>query len=408
MIKMTSFDFSNKAVYFFNKFYSSFLKDLKASNEEIRTIIKQHYKAIDKRSIAYVNEWCNQGIIEDVGALCTRDTDVLEQKEVCKNVTFSMVSSLLNEEDTVIFWNYVYILSTFAWIIKQEDEDTDVHEGEGDGEDAGKDDILFNSVLKVLGMIQSRSQEQEENADAVTDSAISKELDDILEDDIRSLLICVKETSTTKTSTASKETPFEKFNVEDMNADAEADADADAEQSGAGFDKMFEKMEGSKLADIAKEISKDIDVEALKDKEPEEIINSLFDFSGSNNMLGDIVSKISSTIGTKMNSGEINQDDIMKEAFSMMSMFGGSDMSKNPIVGQMLQGMMGGMGGGNPLGGLGAFANMFGMGGGSQRSSRRSGTRTGMRTSALRTASTRDRLRHKLEQRNATNTPSSE
>lgn len=47
--------YDSKACYVFNKFYSAFIKAIKASNQDLKQTIKQHYKVIDKSSEQYYN-----------------------------------------------------------------------------------------------------------------------------------------------------------------------------------------------------------------------------------------------------------------------------------------------------------------------------------------------------------------
>lgn len=65
-------------------------------------------------------------------------------------------------------------------------------------------------------------------------------------------------------------------------------------------------------------------------------------FSGENNVLGDIIGKVSSKITNKIKNGEIKQDDLMNEAFSMMTKLNGS----NSFMEDMMKSAMGQMGGG--------------------------------------------------------------
>jgi hypothetical protein len=102
------------------------------------------------------------------------------------------------------------------------------------------------------------------------------------------------------------------------------------------------------ICNLAKEISDEIDVSNLKVDNPEDILK-LMDFSSSNNIVGDIIKKVSTKIHDKISNGQLKQEDLFGEAMNMMSMMGSGK----------------GGAGGN-MGGMGGIAEMFGkmMGGG--------------------------------------------
>ena len=101
-------------------------------------------------------------------------------------------------------------------------------------------------------------------------------------------------------------------------------------------------MGNSKIANLAKEISDDIDVSKLDVKGPEDIFK-LMDFSSSNNVLGDIIQKVSSKIQGKISNGELKQEDLFGEAMNMMNMMNmGGNMMSNPMMNNILKAMKGG------------------------------------------------------------------
>ena len=122
----------------------------------------------------------------------------------------------------------------------------------------------------------------------------------------------------------------------------------------------------SKIGQLAKEISESIDVSNIKVDSPDDIMK-LMDFSSSNNLIGDIIKKASSKVQEKMANGQLKQEDLLSEAMNMMSMFG--------------KGAGGGGAGGNPMGGIFDMMSAF------------SGN------PMMRKASTKERLRQKVESR---------
>lgn len=95
----------------------------------------------------------------------------------------------------------------------------------------------------------------------------------------------------------------------------------------------------SQFMNIAKEVANDIDVSKImssQDSVPN--IGNILQHSG---LLTDIVSTVTSKIHDKLNSGELNQQDLIKEAMGVMSSMGGG-------------GGMGGFGGGGGKRGSGS------------------------------------------------------
>jgi hypothetical protein len=155
---------------------------------------------------------------------------------------------------------------------------------------------------------------------------------------------------------------------------------------------FLESIENSKIANIAKEISQEIDISNISIEKPEDVAK-LMDFSGSNNFLGNIVSKVSTKLTEKISSGEINQDDLLSEAMSMMGMLNGGGAGGAGGIADILKNMGG-------LGGLGGMLNnpmmneMMKMAKKGKVATKNTG---GSRRSSV---STRDRLRKKLEEKN--------
>lgn len=141
-------------------------------------------------------------------------------------------------------------------------------------------------------------------------------------------------------------------------------------------------LEKSKIGKIAKEISDEIDISSIKN--PEDVLNFA---DPKNNVIGDIVSKVGSKIHNKLSNGELNQEDLLSEAFGLLNSFGGkipgganlSDILNNPMMKNMMSNM----------------TNQFAKG---------SNARASVNTSKLRSVSARDRLRTKLNKKKSSST----
>lgn len=136
----------------FNTFFISLLRDLKQMNDEFRNIVKKHYKMIDKTSEKYI-EFIKNNLTKD---------DILnnnfEDKYIGEELNIKNIIETINENDKIIFMNYLYIL----YII------TILHEETYDEE-------LFNKTISIISNIQKKQN-------------VKDDIDCILHDDIRDLL----------------------------------------------------------------------------------------------------------------------------------------------------------------------------------------------------------------------------
>lgn len=331
----------DKVVLTFNKFYASLLKDLKTTNEDIRIVIKKNYKVLDKLSDVHMTFFKNQFVgDEEVAFLVKGDLegDMLNSKLIAKDVTvFDVLKTIDNEVDKKVFWNYVYILTVIVLVGKSVESEED--------ETAGN--ALFEKVINILGIVQKGDSSEHL-------------LEDIFDDDIRELL--------TK--------------VQDFRKNVKLDGDEPPPiPPGPGEIPMppFPGMQDSMICNLAKEISNEIDVSNIKVDKPEDVFK-LMDFSSSNNIVGDIIKKVSTKIHDKINNGELKQEDLFGEAMNMMSMMN----------------MGGGAGG---MGGLGAMAGMFNNPMMSEMMKAMKKGKAVPKQDAFKKGSARDRLRAKLEER---------
>lgn len=315
-----SLDYNTKTYRIFNKFFSSFLKQLKEVNEDLRKKVKASYKVVDKTQDEYCKFFASNMVPVLTNIVEENFTDDVRDKQMCKDIT---VGDVMDTPDDIK--GYVYVLMLFAYMSTLEDEN----------------DLLVQ-VMRILGYIETGD-----------DTSYTEEVDDLIDDDIKAIIVKIKQYGV-KSGTSSAPP------VEDPSTSS-----------------LFESLGNSKIANIAKEISKDIDVSALKAENPEDMIKGMLDFGSSNNVLGNIIQKVSNTLNSKISSGEIRHDELLGEAMSMMNLFGGSGGE--------------GGGGGNPFLNNPLFAQMMkGM---------KSG-KTAVRSDIVKKTDTRERLRKKLESRN--------
>lgn len=326
---MSQLTYKQKTERVFNKFFSSFLRDLKEVHDDLRKKVKANYKMVDKSSSEYSDYYATNMLEYLSDFTCESFSDDAKQKFVCKDITLGDVLSGIEgkpENEQSIIKNYLYVLMLFSHMASLENEDE-----------------LFKQVVTILTHIQEGNTE-----------GVEAEKDAVIDDDIKSLLDIIH-----RFGLAPSAPKLEK----EKEKEKEMDSDPTS---------LFGMLGNSKIANLAKEISQDIDVSALKTDNPEDLIKSMLDFNSGNNVLGNIIQKVSSSLNNKISNGELKQEDLLGEAMSMMNMFGGS-------------------GGGNPLASNPLFAQMMkGM---------KSGKAT-VRPDVLRKSDTKSRLRKKLEAKN--------
>lgn len=128
--------------------------------------------------------------------------------------------------------------------------------------------------------------------------------------------------------------------------------------NGMDENKFESEFLNSKIGNLAKEISEELNGDDLKCMEnPDDLMKNLL--SGEGGGLGNIIQKVSSKLQNKMQNGELNEEALMKEATSMMGML-------NPALSKMAGGGMGGMG--NLFSMMGG---MMGGGGGKKKKSKK-------------------------------------
>jgi hypothetical protein len=127
-------------------------------------------------------------------------------------------------------------------------------------------------------------------------------LDEVYDDDYKSLMSSVQSTR-----------------VEEFKAGSPPDIDSDASSP-------FEMMGDTKIGKLAQEISTQIDMSSIKS----ENITSINDlFSGDNSAMSGIIQQVSSVMSDKLKNGELNQEELMSEAFSMMGNMKNTNFMQN-------------------------------------------------------------------------------
>ena len=291
---------SNKIEFVFNKIALSFIKEIKDKDPSIKAKLKEHYAIFDKSSDVHITFFMNNvtdpsEFKKPFGENLLESESVL-QLTIFKDITVSDIVKVVDVSEHNVVKCYLYdmfMLSHLYNLNRATDDEVTATE-------------LFNKALQFI-----------DNSDNIV---LEDELDNVFDDELRTLLQNIYETK--KDMHRSVVT----INHENLEKDARPKE----------FDSAFEFLNNSRIGDLAKEISQDIDIGNLNLDKPEDLLNMDSIFSGDNPVLGDIIGKVSSKISNKIASGELKQEDLMQEALAMMSKLNGA----NPFMDEMMKNAM--------------------------------------------------------------------
>lgn len=321
--------------FYINNFYKTlreFLVNLRKTYPELKEDLDNYYIYIKKtKKKKFIKKFMNN-LQPYAESISKNDESIFkknEQVNILRNIDFTQIFKRSNDSNKKIIWQYLqslFILGNFI--------------------------LNAGDIVKQLGSINT---EKTDNSESNTEGELDEGANIL-----KSMLDNMKNSSGSEANTNS-------------TANTEGAAEGGSEESQEnpfGF-----------IEDLAKEIAADIKVpEGANPNNPGELLQSLL-FSKDGGGFSNIISNVSEKIKNKFESGELNEEKIMKQTQSMMGnlskQFGANmpDMSKDGAMneenfGKMMQGMssmLGGLGGaGGGGGGLGNLASMFGsmMGGG--------------------------------------------
>lgn len=291
---------SNKIEFVFNKIALSFIKEIKDKDPSIKAKLKEHYAIFDKSTDVHINFFINS--IKDPSDFKKPFSENLLENEtilqftIFKDIMVSDILKVVDVSEHNVVKCYLYDLFMLSHLYKlniASDDETITSE-------------LFNKAIQFI--------------DNSGNIVLEDELDNVFDDELRTLLQNIYETK--KDMNRSMVT----INQENLDTDARPKE----------FDNAFEFLNNSRIGDLAKEISQDIDIGSLNLEKPEDLLNMDSIFSGDNPVLGDIIGKVSSKISNKIASGELKQEDLMQEALAMMSKLNGA----NPFMDEMMKNAM--------------------------------------------------------------------
>lgn len=284
---------------------------------------------------------------------------------ILENVNFNEIwnDDKVDDGDRSNIWKYLHTLFLYSFEYKQDkDLKSILQEFQGimaasrEGKAVGKGTVLDEQAQTFLSIIENLSNEMkslQESAQSTNDGTTVQKMS---EEDLSK-------------------------NIDDILNSAAADSTSASSFADAipGMGKMFgnlnmDKLFNGTIGNIAQEIIEELDMSKMDVGDPSQLLGNLL--SGKmdeNNGLMNMVKNITSKIQSKVNSSDVKEEDLVKEAESMMGNL--KSFTENPMFKTMFESMKAaGLGGAMPK-------NM----------------KPQINQNKLRLENTRDRLRRKLE-----------
>lgn len=261
----------NQIIYVFNKFTKSFIKEIKKQNDDVKSILKKNYLCFDKNTDEYINDFIKVVSDDKIKELFDKgnikDDEDIDSIEVLKELKAGEINA-----DIKVYYLYIFYLLSKLY--------TDATNCGDDSKKKSSYKAILVSILKIL------------NGGYDTQDIV----DEVFDDDYRMLMSYVADNHITEESEPI-DAPFNMGMIND-----------------------------TKIGKLAQEISSSIDMSKLN---TDGISNMNDLFSGENNAMSSIIQQVSSVMSDKMQSGELNQEELMAEAFSMMGNMKNNDMMDN-------------------------------------------------------------------------------
>ena len=311
---LTASSFEAQQRHVFNHIFLNFLRDIqdksKTHDPSVRKALKPNYKMFDRRSPDHIAHLRDQVDDELFALLADEEVDILQQPrvlalEIFRDVSVETIAQKLlnrtgpeNEADTLTVKSYVFLLLTILRFDRAHDDDDD-----DDGALTDRERELLLS--KILGIWN--------NAEV--------DLDEVLDDTLLRILSRVRALR----AQMAESTPIKSC-------------------PGLFDGEGLEFLKNTKIGALADEIARDVDMSSLAGVKPEDILSGSADL----NSLGSIFSSVGATIQNKLQSGELDQDELLQEAIGFAGNLNtsghGDVMSK--MMQMMSEGGLPDMGGG--------------------------------------------------------------
>lgn len=286
-----------RLIFGFNTFYGDMLASIAKSDDLLKKRLKKGYRVLDRKSDVYLVDFYRSAKEREVFGRVFDDGN--EEDEALGGLM--VARGLKFKEIPEAEFPTVRLLCAFAWLFGE--LCTASEEPEEDREAAVTAvNELFERLIEGVSRIQSGQ-------------SWGSGLDGLVDDEARDIF----RATFTKLSEASRANVSAAVATKDDDNAAVATASASAmgglsEKDVDAMTSAFDMMKCSKLGSIVQEISDSIDKDALR-----KAVESGDMMSGANaDMMGNLFKQVSGAITSKLQSGELDQDDLLRETTSLM------------------------------------------------------------------------------------------
>ena len=353
-------------VFVFNRILINFFKEIK-KDSYFKIAIKKNYKVIDKKNHKYV-KYYSKKMFDNIQFLCDPELNVslLEGNEnftsvnIFKNINIGRLFKSYKDDKNVIL-SYILTLSLLTVlyedsrmiyekkIYEMKNKEAILDDDEGESDDVNVETVLDDDSedddedLTKVDITDENGDENDDDDDDDEDSDSEDEISD--EDALNEILTKSLKILSSLDNNIDIDNELNEIMDDDVRIilthikDLKVDVTNKESLDNGNLDNL---LGNSKIGKLAKEISDNIDLESLNinTDNPEEMLNPANLFSGENgNLIGNLVQQVGSSITEKMSSGELNQEDLVKDAFSLMNKMQNTG-TDNPIIDNMVKNMM--------------------------------------------------------------------
>ena len=339
----------SKIILSFNNVTKSLIRDIKNKNDEIKSCLKTNYVSFDKTSDIYIS-FFSKNMSDDMSKTLVSSENIFGidsikkiniLKDISINDLLDKVATAKEDQNTLSYYLRIMFVLNYLYNLCIEDSvESTIDDINTDDTKYGEKmtglSVLFEKTIKLISVLNTPIETEDDTENKFD---IVNFTEDVFDEDIKSIFI----------NLYNDRIQFRNIIDNDINQ-------PDVEFPNLDIDMDF--LNNSKIGSLAKEISDGIDISSMNLEDPSELLNVDKMFSDSNNPLGNIIQQVSSTITDKISSGELNQEELMKEAFSLMNKMNTGNASGNGgdnFMQSMMQNMM------NPEA-MSQMGNMFNQG----------------------------------------------
>lgn len=299
-------------VYFFNKMFYDLVNEIKNIEKSVYEEHFHNFKVKNLDNPKHIKYFCQElelKAYEDIVSNNKEDQNIFDNEYVqkiklTKNMTFFTLVDKISNDHIDTLKCYFYNLLLISYIFSIANNSSDENSADED-DDVGKDDIsvLFESVIGILRKIQNKEDYKED-------------LENIYDPIISHIILKIDTFNAISNTGDGNKSPFP--DIDDINS-------------------IPNMLENSVIGGLAKDISKEINMDELNIENPEDIMKL---------MSGNVIGKVGEKIQKKLASGEINQADLLSEAMNILGSMnkGGGSIFNNSMFKDILSGTMGNMG----------------------------------------------------------------